>query len=237
MTAAPAPDLVEIRRAVDIFFEQGRIFELRALGTTKATISGYFDDLSALANAAYVCSAAVYNNGRGPVAGYLAEGVYLTLNPVRRDLFARSANSLTIYAKHTTADSEVAQRRWLLIDCDPKHPSGISSTDAEHELALNKAREVRDYLGGKGWAAPIFADSGNGGHLLYRIDEPNDPAANELIKRVLEGLAAKFSDDAISIDRKNFNAARICQLYGTVARKGSHVPDRPHRLARIINQP
>ena len=31
-----------------------------------------------------------------------------------------------------------------------------------------------------------------------------------------------------------FNAARIVKAYGTVARKGDDIPERPHRLSRIL---
>jgi hypothetical protein len=39
----------------------------------------------------------------------------------------------------------------------------------------------------------LVVDSGNGGHLLYRIDLPND-AASRSRRAVLEVLALKFSD-------------------------------------------
>jgi len=34
-----------------------------------------------------------------------------------------------------------------------------------------------------------------------------------------------------------FNPARIWKLYGTVSRKGDSIPERPHRLARILEAP
>jgi hypothetical protein len=41
----------------------------------------------------------------------------------------------------------------------------------------------------------------------------------------------------VEVDKTTFNAARICKLYGTVARKGSHLPERPHRLTRLLAGP
>jgi hypothetical protein len=244
-TSSPAPpqpqkpvcaDPAEIRRTVELVCQPGEVYELRALGTLKGTVSGYYDNLEALVFAAIACSEQVYTDERGHMrAGYHAEAVYLTLNPVKRDLFARSANELTLYAKHTSGDAEIVRRQWLLIDADPKRPSGISSTDAEHALALARASEVQDYLTRSGWPAGILADSGNGAHLLYRVDLPNDDTSRDLLKRVIEALDLKFGDAAVGIDKKTFNAARICKLYGTVARKGSNVPDRPHRLASILD--
>lgn len=72
-------------------------------------------------------------------------GAYATINPVKPDLLARACNRIRgITREPTTADSDIAERRWLLIDCDPKRVSGVSSTDEEHEAVLEKARELRD---------------------------------------------------------------------------------------------
>jgi hypothetical protein len=53
--------------------------------------------------------------------------------------------------------------------------SGVSSTDEEHQAAIVRAAEIAAYRGReRGWPTPILADSGNGAHLLYRIDLVND---------------------------------------------------------------
>jgi hypothetical protein len=83
----------------------------------------------------------------------------------------------------------------------------------------------------------VVADSGNGCHLLYRVNLANDEATTQLMKRVLEALSHRFSDAKVEIDIKPHNAARICKLYGTLACKGDNVAGRPHRLAQIIKQP
>jgi len=163
--------------------------------------------------------------------------VYTTLNPVKRDLLARASNRLELYAKHTSADADVVVRRWLPLDFDPVRPSGISSTDVEHLAALQRARTARKTLTGLGWPAPIFADSGNGAHLLHRIDLPNDHASRDLLKRLLDSLDMLFSDEAVVVDKTTFNAARIWKAYGTVAHKGDSTVDRPHRLARLLEAP
>ena len=46
--------------------------------------------------------------------------------------------------------------------------SGVSSTDAEHELALERACRIRDWLREEfQFPDPVSADSGNGGHLNH----------------------------------------------------------------------
>ncbi|HNJ80956.1 MAG TPA: hypothetical protein PLK38_05280, partial [Methanoregulaceae archaeon] len=72
---------------------------------------------------------------------------------------------------------------------------------------------------------------------LYRIDLSNDDPARDLVKGCLEALSARFSDKVVSVDIKNFNAARIWKLYGTNARKGEDTADRPWRRAGLMSVP
>ena len=58
-------------------------------------------------------------------------------------------------------------------------------------------RAVRDYLRERAWPDPVAGDSGNGWHLLYRIDLPNDADAASLLKKVLQALAARFDTDPV----------------------------------------
>jgi len=136
----------------------------------------------------------------------------------------------------TTADSDIIRRRWFPIDIDPVRPSGVSSTDEEHQAAIVRAAEIAAYLGReRGWPDPVMADSGNGAHLLYRIDLPNDEESKDLVKRCLEVLDTMFSNGAVTVDTANFNAARIWKMYGTVSRKGDHTEDRPHRKSLVLS--
>ena len=80
-----------------------------------------------------------------------------------------------------------------------------------------------------------MADSGNGYHLLYRIDLP--AADGGLVERVLKSLAARFDNEHVKIDQSVYNPARICKLPGTMARKGDHTEARPHRRAKLLEVP
>jgi len=116
-------------------------------------------------------------------------------------------------------------------------PSGVSATDAEKKAARRRALEVREYLRGLGWPEPVVGDSGNGYHLLYRVELSNDRESLELVKGILEALAFKFSDKAVEVDVTTCNAARIWKLYGTTARKGDDAEERPHRRSRLLKVP
>jgi hypothetical protein len=223
-------DLEEVRGALGLLLEPGQVTELRALNASTSTyrrphtVSGYFDDVEALV-------------GSLDAIEQTAKGIYIIPNPVDTALLARAANRLRDVSDREplTGDGDVVARRWLLIDADPRRPAGISSTDDQHDWAIERVRRIRDTLAAAGWPEPILADSGNGGHLLYRVDLPRDDGG--LIKRVLEALAFRFDDEAVLVDQTVFNPARIWKLYGTIARKGDCTPDRPHRLARILDAP
>ena len=227
----PSPKFIPangIARAISILAEPGQVVELRALADT-AIHSGYFNDYAACARFAEVldCDPSVH-------------GCYVTLNMVNPALLARRANRIKMHLSRsdtTTSDADILRRRWLPIDIDPVRPSGVSSTDAEHELARAKAEEIAGWLSQFGFPEPVTGDSGNGAHLLYRIDLPNDELSTKLVKSVLGILDLLFSDTAVSVDMANYNAGRIWKLYGTVAKKGDHIPERPHRRSRIISVP
>ena len=74
-----------------------------------------------------------------------------------------------------------------------KQPSGIGATDEHKQAAHKVALKIYDYLKKRGWPEPIVADSGNGYHLIYRIDLPSDDGG--LIEKVLAALAACFDGD------------------------------------------
>ena len=41
----------------------------------------------------------------------------------------------------------------------------------------------------------------------------------------------------MTVDETTYNAARVWKLYGTLVCKGDHLPQRPHRIARLIDVP
>ena len=198
----PTPDAAAILAALPVLFTQDDVIELRAFPKgRKRTDAGYFDGQHwpQLAEHAARLSAS-------------GAAVYVTLNPVDPQLLSRYSDRIEGYASTTTTDKQVTRRRWLLIDIDPVRPSGTSATDAQLDAAKVKARAVYGYLNGIGWPAPLVAESGNGMHLLYALDLPNDDDATALVKAVLIALGERFDDAQTKVDRAVFNAARICKL-------------------------
>jgi phage/plasmid-associated DNA primase len=211
-----------------LFVEGGGWIELRALGKYRKYIkSGYYNNFDRLASDARQLD----------MSGEY-KGIYVVLNKIKDDLHHRAPNMLNRESgPATTSDSDITARAWLPLDFDPKRPAGISSSEEEHKAAIDRAIKVRGYLTEHGFPLPILADSGNGAHLLYKIDLPNDSETTALIKDFLKSLAYNFTDDKVDVDLTMFNAARISKLPGTVTRKGEQSEDRVWRRACIIENP
>jgi hypothetical protein len=142
-----------IHQSLELLHSPGDVFEIRVLdacGRPKSIDAGYFNDLDAAAEAAEGADRAG------------ASGVYVTLNPCNPALLARANNRLVPRPKHTTADSEIVRRRWLLLDIDPDRPAGIAATEDERAAAMVLAADMEDILRARGWSYPIICDSGNG---------------------------------------------------------------------------
>lgn len=159
------------------------------------------------------------------------KAAYFTLNPVTLPTGLLLNPSSLNRANGAASGVDIERRTLILIDLDPPRPPGTNATDAEKQTAREQAERVREWLRSKGWPEPVLADSGNGWHLLYHISLPNDATATELLKSFLKRLKQLFP----LVDAGNYDAPRICKLYGSWARKGEHSDERPHRPSGIVD--
>ncbi len=216
-------DIDEIRRALGVLFEPGQVVELRALRGRDVT-TGYFDDFEMLALQA------------AKLSGHW-DGIYVTIQRINPALLARRCNRMEVGGKGT-GDGEVVGYRWIPLDFDAVRPTDVSSSDEEHELAIHRARNARDWLVTEGFDQWALADSGNGAHLLLPADY--GAGEKEKVRAFIAAVAERFSDDAVKVDLTVFNPSRIWKLYGTKACKGDDFkggagnPPRPHRIARLL---
>jgi hypothetical protein len=165
------------------------------------------------------------------------QGIYWTVNPVDPVFLARASNRMGRAGdKISCEDKHILRRRWLVVDVDPQRPiPGISATDEEKAAARLVIESVRDDLRARGFAQPIFCDSGNGYHAWFPIDQPADDGG--LVARILKALAARHDTTRAKVDTSVYNPSRIMKIPGTWARKGDSTPDRPHRMARVLEVP
>ncbi|HKF94543.1 MAG TPA: hypothetical protein VKB96_08070, partial [Gammaproteobacteria bacterium] len=171
----PSSDHAEIVNALMALFDPADVIELRAIHKSrKRTDAGYFDGdhREKLATEAVRLSKA-------------SAAVYVTLNRLDPQLLTRYANRVEQFAQATATDANVIRRRWLLLDFDPIRPKDTSSTDKQFKAAKDCARACYKSLKGEGWPDPVVAESGNGMHLLYALDLPNNSESRDLTKGAL----------------------------------------------------
>ena len=211
-----------IKKSIELLTGRGTgYFEIRILKTKVGTISGYYD-------MAHIDTAIV------DIRQYDGKyNIYITLNDFDPALLNRSRNILELRAKTTTSNNDITRRKWLLIDFDPNRPSGISATNAEKNAAFVRMIDVYEILQSNEWPEPLLCDSGNGYHLLYPVDLPNNAEIEKLIKKFLSVLDLRFSDINVSIDTQVGKAAQLTKLYGTMACKGDNNNERPHRRSGL----
>ena len=212
-----------IARAWSLIAADGEPREVRILKTEKdGTVSGIFTDGEAVASAI-----AKWDGVRS---------IYLTVNPLKPEMLAReNVGKLTRWTRDTTADADIASRKWFIADIDPVTPvKGVSATSDERERALVVREILAAWLEKEfDFPEPIRGSSGNGGRLLCAIDLPNDAESTDLIKRCLQALAHQFGNAKVTIDTGVFNASRVDKIWGTIAVKGQSTADRPHRRAYL----
>ena len=208
-----------IRATFDIFKPEG-VIEVRSMDVY--TFSGYFKDREKL-----VAELMKRND----------KTWYFVMNDINDACYSREQSERILSKKglKTTGDKEIDQIKWILIDADPKRPSGVSSTDAEKEKAKKTIKRVYKYLRGEGFSDPVVCDSGNGYHLLYSVDMDVDDA--KCTEKFLKALDILFSDKDVEIDTSVFNPSRITKVYGTIARKGANTEERPHRASGFVYIP
>lgn len=156
---------------------------------------------------------------------------FLTSNPCKSYCEAREQFGYLRKSRVMTQDDDIERLTWLVLDIDSKHPTGVSATDEEKEAARTQAEDAIMFLTNAGFDSPEIVDSGNGYHIKYRIDLPNDDEGQGRLSNVADAISERFPlcDAAVK------NPSRILKLPGTKAMKGRSTEGRPHRMARILS--
>jgi len=213
-----------IKRWWQVFVGDDSFTEVRILG--RFQYSGYFKSIDNLIQAIE------------PYSNMDDEQIYFVLNRIDDACYGRQQSEKIVKSpKITTNDNDIIRRNWVMIDFDPIRKTGVNSTEEEFELAHKKAQQVFTFLRSNGFQEPVICKSGNGWHLQYKVDLPNDDDTTEIIKQFFSYLGSKFTDEFVDIDQKVFNKARLCKLYGTMAKKGANLADRPWRMSEIAYVP
>ena len=200
----------KITQYLKLFVGAGEWTELRAFGKNGGIYSGFFD----FNHLELMAKAAVEIERTG------AKGIYFIPNPVSIDEVAPVKRNVVISAGggKCANDQHISRRKWLLIDIDPVKPVDGNASEGERLEAWKVASQVQSSLEAVGFSNPVVASSGNGWHLSYRIDMPNDDKSRDKVRSLLNQLASRYDTDHAKVDTKTFNSSRIWKLYGTHAR-------------------
>ena len=213
-----------LRQWWHVFKNDSELVEIRMLG--KFAYSGYYKNIDKLIE------------DIKPYEELPDEQIYFTLNEIDDGCYGRAQCEKIIKSpKTTTNDNNITRRTWVLIDYDPVRVTGTNATEEEFELAHKKAQQVFLYLRKCGFSDPVICKSGNGWHTVYKVDMPNTEEVRDMLSQFLQSIALMFTDEKVDIDESVFNAARICKLYGTTAKKGANLPERPWRMSEIVYVP
>lgn len=228
----------EMQTGLNTIIQPDQVFELRLHGITSKSnrrtwniANGYFQSVDAAVTALdEFCKTHEFNTA------------YYTPNPLTPAILARRPNLIEVV--HTqevgvgAADADVLKRNWFLIDLDYDHPAGISSSDDEVAKTLAAAKAFFALMKPQ-FGEPVVISSGNGTHLMYRIDLPTDDGGvlKMCLKQAKFVLETRFP--GVIVDQKVFNPARIWKLPGSVAKKGHELPEqkRFHRQSHMVYIP
>lgn len=219
-------DEKEIRKAISVLKPGNQLFECRIIYNNRATYSGYFRGADELLR------------GMEGIRDFADCNFYVTLNELNGACYDRSQRGrFEKNSKATTSDNDVIGYQWMMVDLDPRRPTGTSSDADQIEKAKSKGNKLYSFMKNLGFEEPVMGFSGNGVHLLYNLRLRNSDDNRQLLKKALETLNMLFADEDIDVDMKNFNPSRVCKLYGTTAQKGSNTEERPHRMSYLVRSP
>ena len=220
-------DISEIKRTLDVFRTDNGLIEIRIFSTVNKTeiYSGIFDNDDSLIREINKFDKEYYN-------------IYFIFNELKDALNGLPQLNKMVRGAKTITDRDVKFRRWLLFDFDPIREGDvhdIASNNEEFENSKETARKARRFLVSKGFKQPVVCFSGNGTHLLARIDDiPCNDETDNVCKNVLKYVAMQFTDDKVDCDIKVFNRARLTKFYSSISRKGGNTKERPHRKSEIV---
>lgn len=218
-------DKNEVLKCLNVLKRKGDLFEIRMV-SGKWNSSGYFTDFDKAVEE--IEKKFIKEN----------TNIYIVLNNIEEACYSRKQHDMFIDTPaNSTHDNDIVGYEWIMIDIDPKRPSGTSSSNEQLEKAKAKAYRIYKTLKQRSWYDPIIAMSGNGYHLLYKVSLRNCENNKKLVENVLKILGVLFDDEDSDIDKTTFNPSRICKLYGTYAKKGTDTKERPHRLSKIEVMP
>jgi hypothetical protein len=173
-----------------------------------------------------------------------SNSLYACLNPFNRQMFKGNDgdkyddnNITTIY--HVLLDVDVHDdlvTELPEILSNGKHRTKTiqrPATNQSVEQAKVELQKILTYLKEQGFNEPFTAFSGNGFHIILRVNMPKTENTKNQIDALFRDIEA---NTGVHIDPANKNPSRVSRIIGTLNVRGESSIDRPHRLSAIINE-
>lgn len=216
-------ELREVLRGLSLF-EAGDLINLRALTHRRTGMISKFS-----ADKDRVARVVVANDGNPDF-----KGIFVQLQHIDPDALAAATNEGGVKSLH------IDRYRWLLWDIDTLrlNKSKTNASDTERDRSWQVLKAVHRFLRARGWPQGVICDSGNGWHILHRVDLPNTPQVYDMLAKCLKAVAARFNNEDAEVDISTADPAQLTKLYGTTVRKAPESTDeRPWRESRVLKVP
>lgn len=197
--------ITKIEHAIDLITKKSMPIEI--LCKKNLSIStGYFD------NRDKAVAVVLANNGKSEI--------YITLNKIDGITPDKIQNKLVPSAPRSSND-DIIKRNWLFIDVDPVRKTNTQATEYQRQYSKALAQTIiDDLIDLYQWPKPLFADSGNGCHILFPINLVCNDSTDELVSKVLQAIKLMYEEEGFKIDTNTSDRARQVRLYGTINTKG-----------------
>lgn len=224
-------DVQELRKTFDVFKTSNNMYEIEVINMQNKgdNYSGIYDDFELLSRDIQRFDTGNYN-------------LYFRINELKDAVKGKMQYNKFVRGAKGATDTDIKHRDWLFLDFDPIREGGvkdIASTEEEMEKSHLVAVDCYRYLKKQDFPEPVVCKSGNGWHILYKLDQvqENGEETKTIFKNFLAYLALQFTTAEVDLDLKNINASRLTKLYSTVSRKGANIAERPHRKSEIVKVP
>lgn len=172
-------DLNEVTRSLNLLHTEGGVRNLRILRHRGGMDSYWFKNTDKL------CELIGTIDPDPDV-----KAIFIQLQEINRD-------NLNIQEGDGVKRIHIGRYIWFAVDVDTLRPNKSTSnaTDEERVQSWETAKAIHRFLRELGWPPALVCDSGNGWHLLWRVDLPFDPTLDKwdpsflLVQRCLERVS------------------------------------------------
>jgi hypothetical protein len=205
----------EIKRTLSLLLEPGQVIGVSGIRLNDTMSKKFLPDIDKAA--AVIEKADVSRNFKG---------IYVTLQVLKEG---------------STSDKrkDVASYVHLMIDFDRKKKNGNAS-DEERSAIEEAMQEARKWLSGILESEPLVADTGNGFHLIFKLQPfAADERAMALLRECILAVKAKLEEPGLNleVDTSVAEPEQLTRCYGTWNRKYPETPGRPQRQSKILSAP